>query len=67
MELKQAQATGTVEINELLIVPYGIETKMKHIYIVMIMCLLIVPYGIETKIIGNLAASGSAFNCTLWN
>ncbi len=30
MELKQAQATGTVEINELLIVPYGIETAQNR-------------------------------------
>ena len=50
----------------LLIVPYGIETRLaffgKSFYY-----LLIVPYGIETKYSDRTYKQKRTFNCTLWN
>ena len=51
---------------ELLIVPYGIET----IYFMLFRIsegLLIVPYGIETGATVNPATAMQPFNRTLWN
>ena len=49
MELKLIIASAIIELRNLLIVPYGIETpsvwKSRRMG-----CLLIVPYGIETNI-----------------
>ena len=48
MELKRAIIHGLSQLAGLLIVPYGIETKLKKEIISAVESLLIVPYGIET-------------------
>ena len=48
MELKLANLEEQNKRYELLIVPYGIETKAILLQILMVISLLIVPYGIET-------------------
>ena len=47
MELKQENRYNVKCYRKLLIVPYGIETKVA-IFIELLVQLLIVPYGIET-------------------
>ena len=49
MELKLAFARPTASDTLLLIVPYGIETKLTNLPLTPLL-LLIVPYGIETEI-----------------
>ena len=51
----------------LLIVPYGIETKVSPILLLVLVCLLIVPYGIETRKTPRGEIELGTFNCTLWN
>ena len=48
MELKHLDGDGIVEPEEVLIVPYGIETLMLLRILVFVSIVLIVPYGIET-------------------
>ena len=50
MELKRRFIGNQSHAQGLLIVPYGIETKVNHANL-LVTCLLIVPYGIETNII----------------
>ena len=48
MELKHGKTRITLEKDLLLIVPYGIETRLK-LFLLLEYNLLIVPYGIETQ------------------
>ena len=66
MELKLATFNPSATPDKLLIVPYGIETKM---WILMNgrKSLLIVPYGIETTFDKIIIEAVLPFNCTLWN
>ena len=50
MELKRLNCFAVYCINVLLIVPYGIETKLCPCLSSLALVLLIVPYGIETSI-----------------
>ena len=65
MELKQASNALILNIKELLIVPYGIETTQEQPLGTLAGRLLIVPYGIETELKLRPVKSGPAFNCTL--
>ena len=47
MELKRDSDWGTSRTQKLLIVPYGIETRLQGAHLNKLL-LLIVPYGIET-------------------
>ena len=67
MELKQKTVISGVSREQLLIVPYGIETNncQAQIYFA---TLLIVPYGIETNLnLLNENRMAESFNRTLWN
>ena len=44
----------------LLIVPYGIETKV-HLFLLLNKLLLIVPYGIETQVLGSFRTADQLF------
>ena len=48
MELKLSGSCGLNQSPKLLIVPYGIETRLVYFRILRYGSLLIVPYGIET-------------------
>ena len=48
MELKLGITYQPDMVDYLLIVPYGIETLLKEVLILISILLLIVPYGIET-------------------
>ena len=54
-------------IPSLLIVPYGIETHIRHPSRLGRASLLIVPYGIETTERGSRLYGIFSFNRTLWN
>ena len=54
MELKQITCQAVSAVILLLIVPYGIETKITFFISQRFKSLLIVPYGIETGNTGNL-------------
>ena len=56
MELKLKTVTKMLSGENLLIVPYGIETSL-YIQYIMMLKLLIVPYGIETSYHWSLAAA----------
>ena len=66
MELKRLYFRFTSGRKDVLIVPYGIETKStgKHTLSVGV---LIVPYGIETLAFDKNAFHFYRVNCTLWN
>ena len=66
MELKLNYLTDDDGEKGLLIVPYGIETKLIERHITVFL-LLIVPYGIETAQKQVLIITQTAFNRTLWN
>ena len=66
MELKQRQAWLRKRRDELLIVPYGIETTFRHLLYLQ-SDLLIVPYGIETLLRFCSTCRIPSFNRTLWN
>ena len=67
MELKHiTKALYESETALLLIVPYGIETRVTWCLSVS-QPLLIVPYGIETSTWCPITESSLAFNRTLWN
>ena len=51
---------------ELLIVPYGIETRLL-LFGSTCRILLIVPYGIETSLLIQFVKMSLSFNRTLWN
>ena len=50
MELKLSLIQKGTEHNEVLIVPYGIETLLNRLIIQRSLRVLIVPYGIETAL-----------------
>ena len=67
MELKRSFGTPFIMAKSLLIVPYGIETRI-GVASGRRIVLLIVPYGIETRRHTTiLEKSWVTFNCTLWN
>ena len=67
MELKQRQVTLSCNGCILLIVPYGIETKIMKSE-PEAKKLLIVPYGIETPFsMTRISPAPVPFNRTLWN
>ncbi len=66
MELKQAIPGAESGTHGLLIVPYGIETKLDR-FLLGLKELLIVPYGIETSYTCRWPGRLSPFNRTLWN
>ena len=66
MELKLEIGGQSIAFNELLIVPYGIETILSMRSFSSIV-LLIVPYGIETNGSEYLDTELLTFNRTLWN
>ena len=49
MELKRGKPHAAKLSWELLIVPYGIETRLMESFMRVLYLLLIVPYGIETR------------------
>ena len=68
MELKQLWKNAETEnFIGLLIVPYGIETKISRKKKRSLTSLLIVPYGIETGKRKKTLFLFCTFNCTLWN
>ena len=67
MELKHIQMTASTNQANLLIVPYGIETKQKVRVLLIVFRLLIVPYGIETIDDISSVKPYTTFNRTLWN
>ena len=52
MELKHGKSSFAMQLCKLLIVPYGIETRIQTFAPQCILHLLIVPYGIETRLVG---------------
>ena len=66
MELKPPYRIPRYRTHRLLIVPYGIETRVLD-FLETREWLLIVPYGIETKSVRVFLALSSPFNRTLWN
>ena len=66
MELKHYYVAIYCDEIILLIVPYGIETRLTDHFQSM-QQLLIVPYGIETTYCEHTIDSFYSFNRTLWN
>ncbi|EKA91546.1 hypothetical protein HMPREF1203_00723 [Bacteroides fragilis HMW 610] len=66
MELKLPFLLSSSRANEVLIVPYGIETR-NVIRDSKEEGVLIVPYGIETHQPIELLIPRNSVNCTLWN
>ena len=67
MELKHGKICRIVYAGVLLIVPYGIETRLINFARYMQPDLLIVPYGIETILRAPRVSDRFTFNRTLWN
>ena len=67
MELKRVFNLDYRYLDELLIVPYGIETISLGYLWRLKLQLLIVPYGIETNQSSLLPSNFRPFNRTLWN
>ncbi len=66
MELKPNYLSSEKDMPELLIVPYGIETRVVIVQELPAL-LLIVPYGIETLKTAVWWKRMITFNRTLWN